>query len=515
MSILSRLVSLVVKRRAKQIELVLENELELMEEKLASILKRHEGTYFGRRHGFGTISSSAAYSDKVPLMDYTSLEPYLEMVYQDPNAGVLTADPVIWYLRSSGTTGHPKKLPITEASCKDLAAGSSLSWMGYMNADPENVKVVDGTLITFGAPAVIDHIGDIPVGYGTGVLTQRQNKLFQRLIKPGPEVYNIMNIEDKMKEYARLMVTADVTGLGGITTLSLAQVRRMQQDYGPWLLDEMRGTKHERRIRDALDDNGQLDVAALWPDLRLFFAVGIDTDPYREWISKTFPGITVWETYGGSEGFYAGQLLPEPGVQLATYLNYFEFIPESQVNEVEPEVIPLVEVKKGNRYEIVVTNIGGYYRYRIGDMVTVTNTDPYTVRHIGRKGSVVNLAGEKLSDSHVANAMKKACEQTGVEVIDYSLVGRVKDGIPQYVLATMFRNENTDAVDFITRFEDAIMDSNYEFRHSREMGALGPTVIRLMKTSYFDSLVQQSPHGQVKPVHLSTNEELLAGTMSA
>jgi hypothetical protein len=89
-SILSGLVSLVVKKRARQIESVLENELELMEEKLTSILKRHEGTYFGRRHGFDTISSPAAYSDKVLLMDYAYLERYLEMVYQDPNAGVLT-----------------------------------------------------------------------------------------------------------------------------------------------------------------------------------------------------------------------------------------------------------------------------------------------------------------------------------------------------------------------------------------------------------------------------------------
>ncbi|NHJ13841.1 MAG: hypothetical protein EAX95_09190 [Candidatus Thorarchaeota archaeon] len=509
MSLLSQLVSIVAKRRQREIKHVLNYPHELMEEKLSSILRRHRDTAFGKQYGFESISSADQYSEKVPLMDHVSLAPYLDMVYRRPNGGILTADPVIWYLQSSGTTGHPKRLPITESSVKDLAAGSSQSWMAFMSAKPENAKVVEGTMITFGAPALIDYIGDIPVGYGTGVLTQRQNRLFQRLIKPGEEIFNILDMEDKMKAYARLMATENVTGLGGITTLSLALVRRMQKMYGPWLLDELKGTAHEKRIRAALSDDGHLDVEQLWPNLKLFFAVGIDTDPYREWISKTFPHVTIWETYGGSEGFYAGQLLPEPGVQLAAHLNYFEFIPESESSKTDPEVIPLADVKKGNRYEIVITNIGGYYRYRVGDLVTFTSTDPYTIRNIGRKGKVVNLSGEKITDAHVSRAMSDACKRTGAEIVDYTMVGILTDGMPHYTLAAMFRNEAVDPVEFLAVFEEAMMVSNNEYRIVREMGALGPTIMKRMKLPYSESVIRKS-HIQAKPITLTTNPEVLA-----
>ncbi len=509
MSLLSKVVSMVAKRKQRQIERVLNFPEEMTEEKLDAILKRHKNTVFGRKYGFDRLTTAERYSNEVPLMNHGSLKPYLNMVYKEPAGGVLTADPVIWYLQSSGTTGHPKKLPITEASVKDLASGSSLSWMAFLGLEPENAKVVDGAMITFGAPALIDYIGEIPVGYGTGVLTQRQNRLFQRLIKPGAEVFNILDMEDKMKAYAKLMATENVTGLGGITTLTLALVRRMQSMYGPWLLDELKGSKHEKRIRNALDDDGHLDVEQLWPNLRLFFTAGINTDPYREWITKTFPNITIWESYGGSEGFYAGQLLPEPGVQLATHLNYFEFIPESQILEVDPDVIPLSDVKKGHRYEIVVTNNGGYYRFRVGDMMTFTNTDPYTVRHIGRKGKVVNLSGEKITDAHVTNAMNETCRKTGAEVVDYTLVGMIAEGVPHYTLAAMFRSDNVDAVEFIRVFEEEIMTSNNEFRIVREMGALGPTTMRKMIAPYSEAVIRKSLI-QAKPITLTTNQEVLA-----
>ena len=108
-------------------------------------------------------------------------------------------------------------------------------------------------------------------------------------MKPGEDVFNIMDIEAKMREYAKLLVTAKVTGLQGITTLTLSLVRRMQNDYGFWLLDEFRGTEHEAGLRDALDDEGKLDVQALWPNLAMFTLMGIDCSPYRQWISNTLP----------------------------------------------------------------------------------------------------------------------------------------------------------------------------------------------------------------------------------
>ncbi|MFX0107143.1 MAG: GH3 auxin-responsive promoter family protein, partial [Candidatus Hodarchaeota archaeon] len=127
---------------------------------------------------------------------------------------------------------------------------------------------------------------------------------------------------------------------------------------------------------------------------------------------------------------------------------------------------------------------------------------------IGRKGRVVNLAGEKITDTHVSNAMAYACRKTGGEVVDYTVVGSVNDGIPSYTLAVMFRDDDTNPLEFALSFEEAMMESNYEFRHSREMGALGATTILKMKTSHFDDILIDSL--QAKPISLTTDLSILA-----
>jgi hypothetical protein len=508
MGILKHLVAKYAKRKLKEIEYVLNHQIELSEQKLNEILKRHETTVIGRKYDFGSIRNEEEYRSRVPLMDSQSIQPYLEMIYENPNGAVLTSDPVIWYLQSSGTTGKPKRLPITKRGVKDLAKGSSLSWMAFMNAQPENPQVIEGTMVTFGAPAIFDEINGIPVGYGTGVLTQMQNKLFQKLITPGVDVFNIIDIEEKMRAYALHCASNNVTGLGGITTLCLALVRRMQEQYGPWLFEVLRGTKHGSRINAAMDSEGHLDVSQLWPELRLFFTAGINTDPYRSWITKTFPKVTIWESWGGSEGFYGGQLLPSPGVQLATFVNYFEFIPEHEVHKPQANTISLSDIKKGNRYEVIITNIGGYYRYRIGDMVTFTDTDPYTVRFIGRKGKVVNLSGEKLSDAHVDNALADACRRTGIELVDCTVVGHIEEGLPHYTIAALFRDTYVDVIEFIGAFEDSLMKSNNEFKIVREVGALGATTLMRMNKSLFEDAVKASPM-QAKPISLTTDISVL------
>jgi hypothetical protein len=393
---------------------------------------------------------------------------------------------------------------------KTAAAGGAAMWLSYMNAAPENAKVLDGTMLLFGAPAFIDDINGVSVGYGTGVYARHQNKIFSRLIAPGEDILAMMDVDEKMRAYATISAQMDVTALQGIATLSLSFVRRMENEYGPWLLDQMKGTKYEDRVKNAMYDDCKIDVAKLWPNLRLFVVGGIDTDPYRSWIAKTLPQVTIWEAYASSEGFYASQILPEPGVQILPDLNYLEFIPENEVDSANPTVLPLSDVKKGFRYEVVVTNSNGWYRYRLGDIVTFSRTEPYTVRKISRKGKVTNLAGEKVSEAHIIQAMTKASQSTKAEVMDYTVVANVEHGIPHYVIAAMFRNE-VNSVDFVQTFEDALGQANWEFANSRGMGGLGPTTLEKLRISAHEELVRQT-HLQAKPIPLTDDTSVLSLT---
>ena len=325
------------------------------------------------------------------------------------------------------------------------------------------------------------------------------NALLKKLIKPGEEIFNMTHMGEKLWAYAKFAVTENITSLGGITTLIFAFIRRMQKEYGPSLLEEFKGTKYETKIREALNDDGTLDLNVLWPNLIMVGATGVDADPYKPWLKSTLPNATLWDNYAGSEGLYGTTLLKhtDNGIQLLPHINYLEFIPEYDIEKEDPTAIPLSEVKKGHRYEMVLTNLMGYTRYRIGDVMTFKDTDPYSVYRIGRKGKSVNLTGEKLSDAHVTEGVAYATKQTGAEILDYHVYGTISDGLAKYVIEVMFNND-VNPVEFAQAFDECVGRNNGEFKYVQEFGSLGQTVVKRVEVSHTESIIGKT-HIQAKP----------------
>ncbi len=508
MGMISKLIPLLAKRKAKTIAEILNNPISLTEGKLMSILETHSQTRFGKDHNFANIRTPEQFSETVPLHDYYSMKPYWEQIHANPEHPIITADPVIWYVQSSGSTGKPKALPLSKAGLSDYTGGSMLFLMSFINAKKGNNKVFDGTMLTFAAPAKLSEINGVPLGYMTGISREMiANALLKKLIKPGEEIFNMTEMGEKLWAYAKFAVTENITALSGITTLIFAFIRRMQNEYGPSLLEEFKGTKHEARIREALNDDGTLDLNVLWPNLIMVGATGVDADPYKPWLKSTLPKATLWDNYAGSEGLYGTTLLrnTDNGIQLLPHINYLEFIPESDVEKEDPTVSPLADVKKGGRYELVLTNLMGYTRYRIGDVMTFKDTDPYSVYRIGRKGKSVNLTGEKLSDAHVTEGVAYATHQTGAEILDYHVYGKIGDGLANYVIEAMFNND-INPVEFAQAFDECVGRNNGEFKYVQEFGSLGPTIVKKVTTSHTESIIERT-HIQAKAEPLAAEIE--------
>ena len=511
MAIMSKIVPLMAKRKVKEIEHILNNPIDLTEAKLKSILEKHSNTAFGRDHGYESIETPEQFSERVPLHDYYTMQPYFERVHENPELPIITAGPIIWYVQSSGTSGKPKALPISKAGLADYSSASTLFMMSFVNAGENNKKVFDGTLMTFAAPARIGEINGVPLGYMTGISREMiASPLLRRLVKPGEEVFNMTNVNEKLWAYATYAVRENVSGLAGITTLAISFIRKMQNEYGSSLLEHFKNSKYEKKIRKSLNDDGTLDLNTLWPGLVLIGATGIDAEPYKPWLRRTLPNATLWDNYAGSEGLYATTLWTDTnnGLQLLPHINYFEFIRESDIEKEDPEVIPLSEVKRGHRYEMVVTNMFGYTRYRVGDMLTFIDTDPYSVYRIGRKGKAVNLAGEKMTDAHVNQGIASACRRTGAELLDYTVFGSIEGSRAHYTISAMFQN-NVSLIEFASAFDDAVMLSNGEFKHSLEFGALDPTIAIKMEHSHTESIIANT-HIQAKSKPLSEAAPLMS-----
>ncbi|MYF01839.1 MAG: GH3 auxin-responsive promoter family protein, partial [Gammaproteobacteria bacterium] len=95
------------------------------EEVLKRIVHTNRDTEFGRKHQFNGIETVEQYRKQVPVHDFELLRPYIEK-QRDTGAEALTAEPVVHYNRTSGTTGTPKDVPITQTGVGETRQLSQL-----------------------------------------------------------------------------------------------------------------------------------------------------------------------------------------------------------------------------------------------------------------------------------------------------------------------------------------------------------------------------------------------------
>lgn len=98
---------------------------------------------------------------------------------------------------------------------------------------------------------------------------------------------------------------------------------------------------------------------------------------------------------------------------------FYEFIP---ADGFRGDTVLLHELKLGEKYEIVVTNYAGLYRYKIGDVVKVVgfyNNCP-EVEFLYRKNQVLNMAAEKTNEEQLTSAIKAAIQKLKFNLVDYT-----------------------------------------------------------------------------------------------
>src|SRR6266404_2634977 len=79
---------------------------------LRNLLQQNANSVFGKAYGFDKIDSYEEFTRRVPLSDYTMLEPWVDRIRQGEQS-ILTAEPVTHLVPTSGSTGARKLIPFT------------------------------------------------------------------------------------------------------------------------------------------------------------------------------------------------------------------------------------------------------------------------------------------------------------------------------------------------------------------------------------------------------------------
>ena len=102
---------------------------------------------------------------------------------------------------------------------------------------------------------------------------------------------------------------------------------------------------------------------------------------------------------------------------LAIDANFYEFIPESEIDSASPHHSPARNSEEGEIIIVILTTPAGLYRYDINDVVRVTGFYKRTplIEFVRKGRDVTNITGEKLHVNQVIQAMEQAQRATGID----------------------------------------------------------------------------------------------------
>jgi hypothetical protein len=167
------------------------------------------------------------------------------------------------------------------------------------------------------------------------------------------------------------------------------------------------------RERSAQGKRRVSSLQGLWPNFECFVHGGVPLGPFQEELRAALgPTVNFHEIYPASEAFIAAQDI-EAGLGLRLLADagvFYEFIPmadfdESRLEQLGRKVVPLVAVKAGVDYALLLTTPAGLARYLIGDVVRFTSTEPPRLIYVGRTKLRLNAFGEHVAEKEITDAL--------------------------------------------------------------------------------------------------------------
>ncbi|HEX2928923.1 MAG TPA: GH3 auxin-responsive promoter family protein, partial [Candidatus Binatia bacterium] len=207
MAFLLKASAFLTRRQWARWESLTANPEEIQDQWLLDIVSRNRGTRFGRDHHFDTIRSLSEYREQVGISDYERLRSYVERA-ENGEANVLTAEPVLMFTMTSGSTGQPKLIPVTETSRRNHR---QLTRFWYYRALVDYPELFSGNLLGIVSPAVEGRTaGGIPFGAASGLIYQTSPRWIQNAYAVPYEISDVKDFDAKYYLTMRLALEHDI-----------------------------------------------------------------------------------------------------------------------------------------------------------------------------------------------------------------------------------------------------------------------------------------------------------------
>ena len=430
-------------------------------ELLKKLLNDNKETEYGKKYNFASIRNISDYQQQVPLTTYDDYETYIDRMTEHGERNLLTAYPVVFYASTSGTSGSPKKIPVTDKGLSVFQNHSATIQFAVFSEFYKNTKWKD---FHNGAVFLLLSLSHEPLKDGvefgsisSAALDEEKLKAMSYFITTPKEVLShTQNTDLKYLHSRYALAEREISMMAGAYIPALVDIMNYIKENQKDLVSDIRngiigkGIRMPDELRKTLEEDLKPDPKRA-DELETIFSEGFNEKVMRK-IWPKLQGISaIW---AGNFSMYARKLQQFSGRSIPYYTNtyvssegvfgiarhpfdqcyamipescFYEFIPmdgkAGSDEENNPQTLLIDEVEEGKEYELVITNQSGFYRYRMGDVIRVVgfyNESPLVVFKY-RKKNIVSIAGEKFTEDHLLSAIREFERRTDISIIDYCM----------------------------------------------------------------------------------------------
>jgi hypothetical protein len=202
---------------------------------LQSILRQAQETSFGGAHGFGAIGDADQYRAAVPIRDFEGHRPWIDQ--QMAGEVAVTRERPLMYARTSGTTGEPKRVPITPSVLAGLKSAQRAGSYFQHRACP----MFRGRILALGGAMREETLADgTPAGSVTGLIYQTMPRVVRAKYVVPEAVFAIEDAELKYKVVTRLALQhANLTAVATANPSTLLRLRDTRRAHWSEFMNEM------------------------------------------------------------------------------------------------------------------------------------------------------------------------------------------------------------------------------------------------------------------------------------
>jgi hypothetical protein len=499
--------------KARLFENSTRNPTEAQRRLLLKYVSRNKNTEYGRKYHFSRIRSIDDYRLLVPMSDSESIFPYVERIKKGAD-NVLTRDKVIFFGLTSGTTGKPKLIPVTEFSRRKKAETMDL-WAYYISRD--HPDILNGKILALINP---DDDDSTERGALVGAESGHAYRNMPGIVRDFYAIpYPVFLIEDYEAKYYCILRIALEQRITTIATLSPSTIvllcHKIEKYRDGLIADIEKGTldknmriplyirkalersfkpnpRRAAELKEILKNKKELLPKDIWPDLKLVECwKGGTVKLYLKELPHYFGDVPVRDF--GCLSTEARSSIPMSdagaGGVLAITTNFYEFLPKEDIGKAGARTLLCDEVKKGREYFIIVTTPSGLYRYNIDDIIAVKsffNRTP-VIEFVQKGMNAVSMVGEKLYESQLNEAVNRAAEKNRV-LIDFFSACAQPGKEPRYAFLVEFASGQGDinGKKFLRSVESELYKENAEYKYTRDSQMLKSPVLMVVKKGAFE-----------------------------